>query len=69
MVSFYNEFVKRSKLVSTQMADYIGFLEDGRFIEFVGEGSELNVKITPHGINFLSYIKGQYPVTYKYRLF
>lgn len=69
LVGFYHEFVKRSGLASTQMADYLGFLEDMRFIEFVGEGSELSIRITPHGVDFLSYIKGQYPLMYNYKPF
>jgi len=69
LVGFYNEFVKRSGLSSTQMADYLGFLKDMRFIEFVEEDKAWNVKITAYGVDFLSYIKGQYPSTYRYRPF
>jgi len=67
LVVFYNEFIKRSGLSSTQMSDYLGFLLGMRFIEYAGEGSDLIVKVTPHGVNFLSYIKAQYPSTYKYK--
>jgi predicted transcriptional regulator len=67
LVSFYNEFVKRSSSSSVQMADYLKFLKDTGFIEFVGEGSELSVKIFPYGVDFLSYIKQIYALTYKYR--
>jgi len=67
LLVFYNEFVKRSGLASTQMADYLGYLHSMRFVEYRGEGSDLIVKITPYGVNFLSYIKGQYPSTYKYK--
>lgn len=69
LVSFYNEFVKRSGLASTQMADYLGFLKDMRFIEFVEENKTWSVKITAYGVDFLSYIKGQYPSSYRYRAF
>lgn len=69
IVSFYNEFVKRSGLASTQMADYLGFLKDMRFIEFVEENKAWSVKITAYGVDFLSYVKGQYPSSYKYRAF
>lgn len=66
---FYNEFLNRSQFSSTQMADYIGFLVDMKFVELFGEGSNLRVKITPYGVDFLSYIKSQYPTSYKYRVF
>lgn len=69
LVSFYNEFVKRSGLASTQMADYLGFLKDMRFIEFVEENKAWSVKITAYGVDFLSYVKGQYPSSYRYRAF
>ncbi len=69
LVSFYNEFVKRSGLASTQMADYLGFLKDMRFIEFVEENKTWSVKITAYGVDFLSYVKGQYPSSYRYRAF
>ena len=69
LVSFYNEFVKRSGLSSTQMADYLGFLKDMRFIEFVEENKAWSVKITAYGVDFLSYVKGQYPSSYRYRVF
>jgi len=67
LVFFYNEFVKRSRPASVQMADYLKFLKDTGFIGFVGEGSELSVKIMPYGVDFLSYIKQNYPLKYKYR--
>ena len=69
LVSFYNEFVKRSGLSSTQMADYLGFLKDMRFIELAEQNKVWNVKISAYGVDFLSYIKGQYPSSYRYRPF
>ena len=61
LVRFYNDFVNRSGLQTTQMADYVGFLKDARFIAFFGDGQDVRVHITPTGVNFLSYVKGQYP--------
>ena len=66
---YYNEFLKRIGSTSYQMADYIGFLKSSGYIQFVGEGSELNVKITPHGADFLPYIKTQYASMLKYKPF
>jgi len=61
LLPFYNEFVKRSKLSATQYADYLGFLRDSQFLEISGPENDLVVKITPYGVDFLSYVKGQYP--------
>ncbi len=61
LLPFYNEFVKRSKLSTTQFADYLGFLRDSQFITIENPENDLVVKITPYGVDFLSYVKGQYP--------
>jgi len=61
LLPFYNEFVKRSKLSTTQFADYLGFLRDSQFIMIEGTENDLVVKIAPYGVDFLSYVKGQYP--------
>lgn len=65
LINFYNDFVGRSGYASVQMAHYLGFLKDSGYITYEGEGSELSVKIMPYGIDFLSYIKQQYPSSYK----
>lgn len=69
LVSYYNEFVKRSRLYNVQMANYLGFLKAMNLIEYQGEGNNLIVKITPYGLDFLSYIKGQYQSAYRYKAF
>jgi len=69
LFSFYQDFLNRSNLTTTQMADYLGFLCDMKFIDMMGEGIDLCVKITPCGTDFLSYIKGQYLYSYKYKAF
>jgi len=69
LAGFYNEFVGRAGTTSYQMNDYLGFLIIYKFLIYEGEGSELNVKITPYGVDFLSYIKTNYSVVYKYKQF
>ena len=69
LFTFYDKFLTRSQSVSTQMTDYIRFPRDMKFIESVGEGNDLRIKITPYGMDFLSYIKDQYPGSYKYKIF
>jgi len=64
---FYNECIRRTGLFSYKMEEYIGFLKNMRYVEYVGEGYQMIVKITEYGRNFLSYIKEQYPQKYKYK--
>lgn len=61
LLLFYNEFIRRSKLATTQLVDYVGFLKDSQFITIDGPESDLIVKITSYGVDFLSYIRSQYP--------
>lgn len=69
LVGFYDEYVKRSGVAIAQTGDYFRFLEDMKLIEYVGEGSELTVRINPFGVDFLSYIKTQYALVYKHKAF
>lgn len=68
LINFYATFQQKSGL-NTQMADYLGFLVDMGFIEYSRQGSDITTKITPYGLDFLSYIKTQYPLGYKYKAF
>lgn len=68
LVSFYGDFLQKSAL-KTQMADYLKFLVDMKFIQYKKEETDITVKVTSYGIDFLSYIKTQYPLAYKYKAF
>lgn len=69
LVSYYNEFLKRSRLYNVQMADYLGFLKNMNLIGYQGDDNNLIAKVTPYGLDFLSYIKGQYQSAYIYKAF
>ncbi len=69
LLPYYNEFLKRSGLHSTQMADYLGFLRDMNFMEYVADGTDQRATITPLGVDFLSYIKTHYRTGYRYKAF
>lgn len=69
LLRYHTEFVARSKLHSTQYADYLGFLANMKFVEYKGPDTDLAVCITTYGINFLSYIRQQYSVEYRYRAY
>ena len=64
---FYDECIRRTGLFSYKMEEYIGFLKSMGYVEYVGEGYQMIVKITEYGRNFLSYIKEQYPRKYRYK--
>jgi len=69
LAHFHNEYVRRAGTTFYQMNDYLGFLIGYNLIIYEGEGSELNVKITKYGVDFLSYIKTSYSLVYKYKQF
>lgn len=66
---FYDGYCRQLQLISSTaplpMIKYLEFLENSGFIEYVGEGDERIVKITPLGNGFLLYIKDQYPAEFK----
>jgi len=68
--NFYLDFFMRTRRkTTTTRGNHLGFLESRGYIKYAGEGDERIVKITPHGNNFLSYIKEQYKFIYKYKRF
>ena len=66
---YYHGYISRSKFYSAKIEDYFGFLEAMQMIEFFGEGNDVSIRITPEGINFLSYIIKEYPATFNYKPF
>lgn len=69
LCSYYDDYINRSRLYSAKTEDYFGFLYSMKLIEYFGEIPNYSVKITPEGIDFLSYIKNEYPTTFKYKPF
>ena len=60
-----SQYTGKGGLETYQFADYMGFLLDAQFIKYKTESDgDIIVEITPLGLNFLTYIKGQYPSTY-----
>lgn len=64
---FYEEFRRRAADSKYQMPDYIRFLHVLSFIEYFGEQSNVKIRITPAGLGFLSYVRGEYPIAYDKR--
>lgn len=63
---FYDEFIKKTIPPRPEITEYFGFLESWKLIEASGENMNKGYIITTFGINFLSYIKTNYPL-YKYK--
>lgn len=58
---FHVEHQRRAGSTAYQMSDYLNFLVQQGFIVSEGVNSNLKIKISPDGLNFLSYIKSAYP--------
>ncbi len=67
---FYDNFTKKAISYTQTFNQYLEFLESWKFIQIITrEDNEKIVKITPHGLDLLSYIKSQYPTRYKHKPF
>lgn len=64
LVVFYEEFRRRAADSKYQMPDYVRFLHTLGFIEYFEDQPNFRVRVTPAGLGFLSYIRGEYPLTY-----
>ena len=69
VMSYYNDYITRSRLYSAKSEDYFGFLHSMQMIEFFGEGTNFSIRITPIGADFISYIRSEYTTTYKNKPF
>jgi len=67
---FYENFTKKAISYTQTFNQYLFFLESWKFIQIITrKDNEKIVKITPHGLEFLAYIKNQYPTRYEHRPF
>lgn len=71
LTPFYEEFRRRIGQTKYQMPDYVRFLHHLGFTEYVGQAAnpQFKLRITPSGLGFLSYIRGEYPQTYALKPF
>lgn len=70
LYKFYDDFTKKAISYTQSFNQYLAFLENWKFIQIVTrEDNEKIVKITSHGLEFLSYIMSQYPAIYKTKTF
>lgn len=64
---FFEEFRRRAGDTKYQMPDYVRFLHTLGFIEYFGDQPNFKVRVTPAGLGFLSYVRGEYPLFYDKR--
>lgn len=64
---FFEEFRRRAGDTKYQMPDYVRFLHTLGFIEYFGDQPNFKVRVTPAGLGFLSYVRGEYPLIYDKR--
>jgi hypothetical protein len=57
-VGLYAFYAESWTGTTLQFAQYLGFLKSSNFIRY--DGDPIHVRITPYGVDFLSYIKAQY---------
>lgn len=67
LIPYFQKYVQRSGHTKRQMADYLGFLRDMRFLEYVVHDGEQYARLTPLGADFLSYARAQYGEMHKAR--
>jgi hypothetical protein len=67
---FYVDFTKKAIYSKQTFNEYYVFLENWKFIQIItSKDNEKIVKITSHGLDFLSYINREYPAKYKFKDF
>jgi len=60
LLPFYNQYLQRGGNPGYQIAGYVDFLKASSMVEYFQEGSEHRVRITPGGLEFLSYLKSDH---------
>jgi len=69
LFTFYYNFMMKTVPPRVTFDQYLGFLESCKFIKIMIKDNEKIVEISPYGSDFLFYLKSQYPIGYKYKLF
>lgn len=67
LLPFFQAFLKRGGTPNTQLADYLEFLRSMKFIEYYDRDGEQHARITPYGVDFLSYLRAEYPAGYRFK--
>jgi hypothetical protein len=66
---FHDQHQQKAGTTEYQLRDYVNFLVGFGVISVAGQESAYVYSITQHGVEFLSYIKANYPVNWNARVF
>lgn len=69
LVQFHDEHQRRTESTNYQIRDYMNFLISQGVVNVSGEENAHQYCITEHGIQFLSYIKANYPLAWNTRMY
>lgn len=69
LVQFHDEHQRRAESTNYQIRDYMNFLINQDVVSISGEGNAHQYSISDHGIQFLSYIKANYPLAWNTRMY
>ncbi len=69
LMTFHDDHQRKAEDTSYQIRDYINFLINWGVIARFGEENSHEYGITEHGIQFLSYIKANYPLEWNKRAY
>ncbi len=69
LFTFYYNFMTKTTSPRITFVQYLGFLESCKFIKTIIKDNEKIAKISLQGLNFLYYIRSQYPTIYKHKPF
>lgn len=69
LAQFHDEHQQKAGSTEYQLRDYVNFLVGFGVVAVFGQESAYEYKITQHGVEFLSYIKANYPANWNQRAF
>ncbi|RVU42848.1 hypothetical protein [Rubrivivax rivuli] len=69
LTQFHDEHQQRASSTEYQLRDYLGFLVSFGVVSQSGPSDSHEYKITENGIQFLSYIKANYPTNWNQRAY
>ena len=69
LTQFHDEHQKKVGSTEYQLRDYVNFLVGFGVVAVSGQGNAYEYKVTQHGVEFLSYIKANYPANWNQRAF
>lgn len=69
LAQFHDEHQKKAGTTEYQLRDYVNFLVGFGVVDVIGPENAYEYKITQHGVEFLSYIKANYPANWNQRAY